>query len=115
VAAREKGKAEQFASDFDIPKVKIREIENKNKSHRKIGHVLFKFACAGILEQSVGGLGTEKEQGCRTGPPGFIGWQKRFLGIYSWTPEKFKNTGSGCRKRFCRFQLGSVLLNTFQK
>ncbi len=26
------------------------------------------------------GLGTEQEQGCRTCPPGFIGWRNRFLG-----------------------------------
>jgi hypothetical protein len=50
VAAREKGKAEQFASDFDIPKVNM-EMESKNKSHRKIGYVLSYFVCAGILEQ----------------------------------------------------------------
>ncbi len=25
-------------------------------------------------------LGTEQEQGCRTGPPGYIGWRNRFLG-----------------------------------
>ncbi len=31
MAAREKGKAEQFASDFDIPKVKIGKMESKNK------------------------------------------------------------------------------------
>ncbi len=23
---------------------------------------------------------------CRTGPPGYIGWQNRFLGIDSWAP-----------------------------
>jgi hypothetical protein len=43
VAAREKGKAEQFASDFDIPKVKIGEMESKNKSQRKIGYFLSYF------------------------------------------------------------------------
>jgi hypothetical protein len=34
------------------------------------------------------------EYGGRTGPPGYIGWQNRFLGIDSWDPERFKNTGS---------------------
>ncbi len=29
------------------------------------------------------GLGTELEKGCRTGPPGYIGWRNRFLGIDS--------------------------------
>ncbi len=32
------------------------------------------------------GLGTEQEQGYRTGPPGFIGWRNSFLGIDSWAP-----------------------------
>jgi len=26
------------------------------------------------------GLGTEKEQNCHTGPPGYIGWRNQFLG-----------------------------------
>jgi hypothetical protein len=60
VAAREKGKAEQFASDFDIPKVKIRDLENKDKSHRRISYVLSQFVCAGILEQWR--LGTERNR-----------------------------------------------------
>ncbi len=40
-------------------------------------------------------LGTEQEKGYRTGPPGYIGWRNSFLGIDSWAPETFKNTGSG--------------------
>jgi hypothetical protein len=36
-------------------------------------------SCAGILEPSM-----EARQGCRTGPPGYIGWRNRFLGIDSW-------------------------------
>jgi hypothetical protein len=31
----------------------------------------------------------------RTGPPGYIGWRNRFLGIDSWAPCTFTNTGSG--------------------
>ncbi len=31
---------------------------------------------------------------CRTGPPGYIGWRNRFLGIDSWAPLLFTNTGS---------------------
>jgi hypothetical protein len=40
------------------------------------------------------GLGTEQEQGYRTGPLGYIGWRNSFFGIYSRSPETFKNTGS---------------------
>ncbi len=36
--------------------------------------------CAGILEQSTRGLGTEKEQGFSTGAPCYTGWRNRFLG-----------------------------------
>ncbi len=31
----------------------------------------------------------------RTGSPDYIGWRNRFLGIDSWTPYTFTNTGSG--------------------
>jgi hypothetical protein len=44
--------------------------------------------------KSLWGLGTEEEQGYRTGPPGYIGWRNSFLGIDSWAPETFKKTGS---------------------
>jgi hypothetical protein len=30
----------------------------------------------------------------RTGPPGYIGWRNRFLGIDSWAAYTFTNTGS---------------------
>jgi hypothetical protein len=40
------------------------------------------------------GLGTEEEEGYRTGPPGYIGWRNSFLGIDSGAPYTFKNTGS---------------------
>jgi hypothetical protein len=39
-------------------------------------------------------LGTEEEEGYRTGPPGYIGWRNSFLGIDSGAPYTFKNTGS---------------------
>jgi hypothetical protein len=42
------------------------------------------------------GLGTEEEEGYRTGPPGYIGWRNSFLGIDSGAPYTFKNTSSGC-------------------
>jgi hypothetical protein len=32
------------------------------------------------------GLGTEKEQVCRNGPPGYIDWRNRFTGINYWAP-----------------------------
>jgi hypothetical protein len=35
---------------------------------------------------SLWGLGTEQEQGYRTGLPGYIGWRNSFLGIDSWAP-----------------------------
>ncbi len=40
------------------------------------------------------GPGTEQEQGCRTGPQGYIGGRNRFLGLDFWAPFKFKNTVS---------------------
>jgi hypothetical protein len=40
------------------------------------------------------GLETEEEEGYRTGPPGYIGWQNSFLGIDSGAPYALKNTGS---------------------
>jgi hypothetical protein len=44
--------------------------------------------------KSLWGLGTEEEEGYRTGPPGYIGWRNLFLGIDSGAPYTFKNTGS---------------------
>jgi hypothetical protein len=43
--------------------------------------------------KSLWGLGTEEEEGYRTGPPGYIGWRNSFLGIDSGAPYTFKNTG----------------------
>jgi hypothetical protein len=52
--------------------------------------------CNSELEclKSIWGLGTEEEEGYRTGPPGYIGWRNSFLGIDSEAPHTFKNTGS---------------------
>ncbi len=47
--------------------------------------------------KSLWGLGTEEEEGYRTGPPGYIGWRNSFLGIHSGAPYTSKNTGSGKR------------------
>ncbi len=43
--------------------------------------------------KSVWGLGTDEEEGYRTGPPGYIGWRNSFLGIDSGAPYTFKNKG----------------------
>jgi hypothetical protein len=40
------------------------------------------------------GLGTEEEEGYRTGPPGYIDRRNSFLGIDSGAPYTFKNTSS---------------------
>jgi hypothetical protein len=40
------------------------------------------------------GLGTEEEEGYRTGEPGYIGWRNSYLGIDSGAPYTFKNTSS---------------------
>ncbi len=36
--------------------------------------------------KSLWGLGTEEEEGYRTGPPCYIGWRNPFLGIDSRAP-----------------------------
>jgi hypothetical protein len=36
--------------------------------------------------KSLWGLGTEEEEGYRTGPPGYLGWRNSFLGINSGAP-----------------------------
>jgi hypothetical protein len=55
-----------------------------------------RFSLSPELEflKSLWGLGTEEEEGYRTGPPGCIGWRNSFLGIDSGAPYTFKNTGS---------------------
>ncbi len=53
---------------------------------------------AGNFKQSIWGLGTELEQGCRTGPPGYTMHSLAGIGSFridSWAPKKFKNSGSG--------------------
>jgi hypothetical protein len=46
------------------------------------------------FSKSLWGLGTEEEEGYRTGPRGYIGWRNSFLGIDSGAPYTFKTTGS---------------------
>ncbi len=41
------------------------------------------------------GLGTEEEEGHRTGPLGYMGWRNSFRGIDSGAPYTFKSTSSG--------------------
>jgi hypothetical protein len=55
---------------------------------------VFFNARAGIFKESMGAIGTEEEEGYRTGPPGYIGWRNSFLGIDSGAPYTFKNMGS---------------------
>ncbi len=43
--------------------------------------------------KSLWGLGTEEEEGYRTGPPGYVGWRNSFLGIDSGAPYTFKKYG----------------------
>jgi hypothetical protein len=59
----------------------------------------FLYFCCSELEflKRLWGLGTEEEEGYRTGPPGYIGWRNSFLGIDSGAPYTFKNTSSGCQ------------------
>jgi hypothetical protein len=52
-------------------------------------------------------MGARNRKGYRTGPPGYIGWRNSFLGIKSWAPYAFKNTGSVFLERD---DLGSSLL-----
>jgi hypothetical protein len=49
--------------------------------------------------KSLWALGTEEEEGYRTGPPGYIGWRNSFLRSFSGAPYMFKNTGSGIYPR----------------
>jgi hypothetical protein len=50
-------------------------------------------------------IGTEEEEGYRTGPPGYIGWWNLFLGIDSGAPYTFKDTGSGTDTQIDPFYL----------
>ena len=44
------------------------------------------YTGAGIFKESMGAIGTEEEEGFRTGPPCYIGWRNSFLGIDSGAP-----------------------------
>jgi hypothetical protein len=60
------------------------------------------------------GLGTKQEQGCRTGPPGYTACRNGFLGIDSWTPSKFKNSGSVDVRTLVTYSLGHGNVNTME-
>jgi hypothetical protein len=47
--------------------------------------------------------------GVGTGPPGYIGWRNRFLGIDSWASQKFKNTVSGLEFSMAMAVFSSVI------
>ncbi len=51
------------------------------------------------------GPGTKQEQVSRTGPPGYIGWRNRFLGINCCAPQKFKNTASAFHLVSCELNV----------
>jgi hypothetical protein len=55
-------------------------------------------------------LGTEEEEGYRTGPPGYKSWGNSFLGIDSGAPYTFKNTGAVLDAPFLFPVEGSVWL-----
>ncbi len=50
------------------------------------------MTASSVLEFSnnLWGLGTDQEQGCRTGPPGYIGWRNQLFGINSWALKCLK-------------------------
>jgi hypothetical protein len=52
----------------------------------------FRLVCYTELEflKSLWGLGTEEEEGYRTGPPGYIGWRNSFVGIDSGPHTRLK-------------------------
>jgi hypothetical protein len=69
---------------------------------RKLQYVYFAWLTLKLARteleflKSLWGLGTEEEEGYRTGPPGYINWRNSFHGIDSGALYTFKNTGSGC-------------------
>jgi hypothetical protein len=66
-----------------------------NESHRRTGlHSSLSAKYRAGIFKSLWGLGTEEEEGYRTGPPGYIDWRNSFLGIDFGAPYTFKNTGS---------------------
>ncbi len=72
-------------------------LQGRHETLRVIRARIFKLLRSPVLEflKSLWGSGTEEEWGYCTGPPGYIGWRNSFLGIDSWAPYTYKNTGSG--------------------
>ncbi len=59
----------------------------------EFGYYRRKFvSCAGSFKQSVGAR-NRVGIGLSYGQPDFIGWRNWFIGIDSWAPYKFKNSG----------------------
>jgi hypothetical protein len=51
-------------------------------------------SCAGIFKQSMGVRNRIGIELSYTRTPGYTAWRNWFLGIDSWAPSKFKNSGS---------------------
>ncbi len=68
-------------------------VKNLSKLRAVNGLTFYSFTELEFLK-SLWGLGTEEEEGYRTGPPGYRGWRNSFLGIDSGAPYTSKNTGS---------------------
>jgi hypothetical protein len=57
------------------------ELMSRNRLPVAINFLKY-YLCAVILEQPMG-VRNKEGIGCRTSPPGYIGWRNRFLGINS--------------------------------
>jgi hypothetical protein len=64
---------------------------------------------------SLWGLGTEEEEGYRTGPPGYKGWRNSFLGIDSGAPYTFKKYGLRTLTTVYIFPLAKTTLHIRQQ
>jgi hypothetical protein len=65
----------------------MRKVDRRNEriTDLQVGTLGISEIGARIFEH-LWGLGTEWEQGCLTGPPGYTGWRNRFLENESWAP-----------------------------
>jgi hypothetical protein len=84
-----------------LKKAKALTTTQREESLARKKEVAISAALAGLkFLKSLWGLGTEEEEGYRSGPPGYIGWRNSFLGIDSGAPYTFKNKGSERRMGF---------------
>jgi hypothetical protein len=68
----------------NIPNFYVLVHNDKNCFVVYLFFILF-LSLQSVLEflNNLWGLGTEKEKGCRTGPPGYTAWRNWFCGINS--------------------------------